>query len=184
MTLTQIWWLDFAWRLRSYALQCIRRCLYSVRFASGFFLPPSTLLVGADPVSLGLTERQPNKRERKLVDLFTVFKFLLYGVASPCLLFLFPRLGFPQSGYLYTGLWFPQIWWWLLVNNVFSVGSRILCWVHRSGSSALSQDWDCEVLTLELVMSLNWLLTPFKRDSCFSWCIQLFRMINNEISII
>ncbi|KAG5524360.1 hypothetical protein RHGRI_031128 [Rhododendron griersonianum] len=43
------------WRLRFCALHSIRCCLYLVWFASGSFLPPSTLPVGADLASLGLT---------------------------------------------------------------------------------------------------------------------------------
>lgn len=86
--------------------QSIRRSLYSVWFASGSFLPLSTLPIGTNPTSLGLTESQPNKREGKLVVLdFAGFVFVFCLVLVSSLMgeslshfWGFLRVGFPSPG--------------------------------------------------------------------------------------
>lgn len=109
---------------------------------------PSTLLVGADLVSLGLMECRLKEKGSWWIYLLVFISFSFVE----CLLFLFPRLGFPPSGLPLLELYFPHIWWWLFANNVFGIGSWVWCWcwVHRSTFSAPSQDTDCEVLALEL----------------------------------
>ncbi|XP_058202846.1 uncharacterized protein LOC131317305 [Rhododendron vialii] len=121
VTFFQIWWLGvFPSEATILCYQSIRRSLYSVRFASDSFLPLSTLLIGADPASLGLTESRPNKREGKLVVLdFVGFVFVfclvlvssLMGNLSPMfgsfsrlvsLVRAMSRSGFPRSG----GCWY------------------------------------------------------------------------------